>query len=178
MFLKKIYSTVTIVIIMIAVFIFGAVLPFVERIKISSGKYIENKKTLAKMDKEIKSLGLQQEFLKIAKSDLSNFDKVFLKKDQEEIAEFLFVLEETAKKIGVSIEIKSAVSSKEANPSLAFKIFFKGSFPNIVRFLAAVENNLEGSYRLIEIEKLNMQKMVIENELTIECGLDLKVYSE
>ena len=177
-FQKRFYLTGIIIIVIIVGFVFSAVLPLAGEIRSSSDRYTENKKIFAKMDKEVKLFELQEKLLENTKSDLSNLERAFLKQNQEKIAEFLSILEDVAQKIGISVEIKSAVPPTKANPYFTFKIFLEGNFPNLTRFLAAVENNLEGFYRLIEIESLNMQRVIKNDELTIECSLDLKVYSE
>ena len=177
-FQKRFYLTGIIIIVIIVGFVFSAVLPLAGEIRSSSDRYTENKKIFAKMDKEAKLLGLQEKLLENAKSDLSDLERAFLKQNQEKIAEFLSILEDVAQKIGVSAEVKSAIPPSRTSQYFTFKIFLKGDFSNLARFLAAAENNLEGFYRLIEIESLNMQRVIKNDELTIECSLDLKVYSE
>lgn len=177
-FQKKIYLTVIFIAVIIAGFVFGAILSLAKEIKSVSNEYTDNKTLLLKMDKEVNLLRINEKLLEDVKLDLSSLDNAFLEQDQEKIAEFLSVLEGEAQKIGISIEVKSAVSSDKIKPYFNFKIFLKGDFSNIVRFLAAMENSLEGFYRLIEIENLNMQRVVKDNGITIECALDLKVHSE
>ena len=176
--LRKLYLTGTVILIILIIFIFAVILPLIREIKGASNEYIEVRDALAKMGEEIKLLGFQKKLLEDAHFNLSGLDKAFLKQNQEKVAEFFSDLESVARKTGISIEIKSATSPTEDKPYFTFQIFLKGNFSDLVRFIAALEDSPEDSYRLIDVRNLTMQRVIKENKLIVEASLEIWVYTE
>lgn len=147
-----------------------------KEIKGKTDKYIETRDELTKIDKKIELLSSQEKILKDVRPDLLRIDKVFLSPDQDKVAEFISGLESLAQQNGIILEVKSAASPVKDKQYFTFQIFLKGSFSNLFRFMTSFEDSPEGFYRLIEIKKLNMQRVIKDDNLETETILEVRVY--
>lgn len=158
--------------------VFSSLFPLLERIKIISDKYIEGMNTLSKIDKKIEMRVSKENDLEKARIDFSKIDKASLSAEQEKIAEFISSIEGLAQKTNVSFKIKSAVSPADNKPYFAFQVLLGGSFSDILHFIAALSDNPEGFYRLIEIRRVVMQNTGDGTGTQLEGSLEIRVYSK
>ena len=151
---QKFYLTLGISVLVLAFFVFALTLPLMERIMDQSNKYVGSKKKIVRIEKEIESLDSQKKALKEAKNSLLDFERAFLKVEQEETVKFISDLEEKANEDGIKIQITSVNISEIYS---TFQVSLQGDFSDILHFIAFLEYKPQGFYRLVEIKKIDLK---------------------
>lgn len=161
----------------LTLFVWLVAYPLVDKIRTASQEYLSNQETLNKLDqRELLAKELEKSY-QDRKTDLEAIAKAFLK--PEETVGFISNLETIARETNNSFEIKAVSPSspltEEGNPSLNFRISLWGDFPDLLHFLANLENSPYPPYRLVEIKNLSVGKL---REGGLETVLDVKIYTQ
>lgn len=167
---QKFYFTALAVFIILALLIFGVIFPLIGKIKADSRNYMEGKKNLLVLEKEIKEVKRLEKTYQEVKAAYSKLETVFL--DPEETLGFITSLEKLANESENSIKIEGVSISREGE-FMNFQIFLFGSCPNLIRFLTGIENVPYPPYRLVEIENIDIKKLP---EGILQTNLGVKAY--
>jgi hypothetical protein len=83
------------------------------------------------------------------------------------------------------LEIKSIDAPTKEKPYFIFQLVIKGKFADFLRFLFALENNPFTEYRLIEVQKMNIKRIVTGStqggspqQSSIESEIEIKVHAK
>ncbi|NQV01000.1 MAG: hypothetical protein HQ537_02695 [Parcubacteria group bacterium] len=171
-------------------FIGLVIFPLMNRIKIASQECLNNQDILAKLDQRVSLFKELKKNYQDNEDNVLSLNNAFL--DSEETVGLITDLETIANQIGNFFEIKSVSSSlldKEKiegdNPYLMFNIYLRGSFPELLNFMANLENIPYPPYRLMEIDDLVIKRLAKEDlafvdfdlgEGNLETILSIKVY--
>jgi Tfp pilus assembly protein PilO len=171
---KKLFLILAVSLIVLVIFIWLLVLPLLDKIKTASYEYLSNQETLYRLAQAETSVRNLEKSYQEKQDDLSKVAGAFL--SPEEIVGFISTLERTAEQTNNIFEIQTTrplTEKKEEIPSFYFRLSLWGSFSNLLRFLANLENIPYPPYRLIKIESLTIKRLS-ERDLTAS-KLDLKV---
>lgn len=172
--LKMLGSILSLILLIIFV-----VLPLIDKISILSEDYKDSQKAILEIEKKELFLDEQKRLFEKTQPALSIIGKAFLQK--EDLVEFLSSLEDLALENKNKIEILSVSEPDENKPYFTFNILCEGNFPNFLRFLFALENIPNSSYRLLEIKKLEVKRVMIsgqeEKKGKIESNFEIRVHS-
>jgi hypothetical protein len=186
---KKLFGSLGISLVILAFFVWLAVLPLAEKIKQLSQEYLTNRETLAKLDqREFLFKDLERNYQE-RQGQLSVIKGTFLA--QEETVGFISTLEEIAEKTGNIFEIKTAKSftsssGENGETFLSLRISLWGDFESLLLFLANLEDSPYPPYRLLEIDSLSISRLSGENidkissrlrEGDLETVLGIKIYT-
>lgn len=135
---RKIYLTLVILAVIIIVLLFFLIRPLVARVKTLSTDFIEKNNSLVSFEE--RGTGylarLRGEYFDI-EPQIPEINRYFLEPDK--IIDFILAVEEIATLSSNYQEIKAAGGSKKED-ILSFQISLWGSFPNLIKFLARLEN--------------------------------------
>ena len=169
-------SQKTLLILIVSLIIFGlfvwlVAVPLLEKIKTASQEYSANQKALFKLGKKAAMIKDLKKNYEARQADLSEIEGVFL--SQEEIVKFISTLEEIALQTNNIFEIQIAQSGgqEEKTPSVDFNISLSGGFPNLIRFIAYLEDTPYPPYRLISLEKLTVRRLTEQSLIALPAGL-------
>lgn len=185
---RKLLATLIISLIIIIFFIYLIIFPLVDKIKENSEEYLSNQEIINRLDKREYMYKKLQKSYDEKDNELLVTEKILI--NDQETAGFIFILEKLAEQTNNVFEIKTASSfspseEKEAIPFLSFKISLFGNFSNMLNFLSNLEDNPYTPYRLIEINGVNIKRLVekdlvnLEESISVgnlETVLDIKVY--
>ncbi|MBU1176895.1 MAG: hypothetical protein ABIG88_01980 [Patescibacteria group bacterium] len=185
---RKLLATLMISLIIIIFFIYLIVFPLIDKIKENSEEYLSNQEIINRLDKREYMYKKLQKSYDEKDNELLVTEKILI--NDQETAGFIFILEKLAEQTNNVFEIKTASSfspseEKEAIPFLSFKISLFGNFSNMLNFLSNLEDNPYTPYRLIEINGVNIKRLVekdlvnLEESISVgnlETVLDIKVY--
>jgi Tfp pilus assembly protein PilO len=134
---RKIYLTLVILAVVIIVLLFFLIRPLVAKVKAVSDNFIEKNNSLASFEERGTDYlaRLRGEYLDI-ESQIPEINKYFL--FPNEVIDFILAIEEIATLSSNYQEIKEVGSSEE--DILSFQILLRGNFPNLIKFLARLEN--------------------------------------
>jgi len=177
---KKLIGSIIIVVIVLALIIWLAVLPLVGKIKYLSQEYLSNQGILAQIDqKEFLFKDLEKDYQEI-EDELLIIKGVFLEK--EKIVSFIPDLESIAKFTGNIFEITTVMSSSDEEENrekfLSLNISLRGDFKNLLLFLSNLKDSPYSPYRLLEIDKLSINRLDDEEDYRLETNLRIKVYTK
>ena len=142
---RKIYLTLVILAVVIIVLLFFLIRPLVAKVKAVSDNFIEKNNSLASFEERGTDYlaRLRGEYLDI-ESQIPEINKYFLFPNK--VIDFILAIEEIATLSNNYQEIKEVGSpapptdgSKEED-ILSFQISLRGNFPNLIKFLARLEN--------------------------------------
>jgi len=189
---KKIILYFCSALIILLFFIGVVVLPLINKIKDASQEYLANQETLIRLaQRESLSLELEKHFLEY-EDDIISIEGAFLD-TEEEIVGLILTLENIAQEFGNIFEIKSAIPSgvlvqdQTEEPFLSLQISIQGSFSNVLRFMASLEDNPYPPYRLMEIDTLSIKRLTGRSlavlgegleEGDLEAILQIKIYTQ
>jgi len=187
---RKLLATLIISLIIIIFFICLIVFPLIDKIEENSEEYLSNQEIINRLDKREYMYKKLQKSYDEKDNELLVTEKILI--NDEETAGFIFILEKLAEQTNNVFEIKTASSfspseEKEAIPFLSLKISLFGNFSNMLDFLSNLEDNPYAPYRLIEINGVNIKRLIEKNlvnlEESISVGdletvLDIKVYTQ
>lgn len=163
---QKIYLSIGLFLVIIIGLVFLVIKPIIGKIN-SKGIQIREQKILAQI--------LQQEQINLQqlKNDFQNLEPKIPLLNQallapEKTLDFIKYLEEAAQKTSIQEDVV-IMPAKEKNP--AFRVNLQGSFANLIKFLAYLEN---GPY-LVVIDSININKP--EKEKEIKTALEFRVYT-
>lgn len=185
---RKLLATLMISLIIIIFFIYLIVFPLIDKIKENSEEYLSNQEIINRLDKREYMYKKLQKSYDEKDNELLVTEKILI--NNQETAGFIFILEKLAEQTNNVFEIKTASffspsEEKEAIPFLSFKISLFGNFSNMLDFLSNLEDNPYAPYRLIEINGVNIKRLVekdlvnLEESISVgnlETVLDIKVY--
>jgi hypothetical protein len=187
---KKLFVSLGIGLVVLALFVWLAILPLIEKIKQLSQEYLTNQEILAKLDqREFLFKDLERSYQE-RQDQLSIIKGTFL--TQGETVGFISTLEEIAEKTGNIFEIKTAksfTSSSEENGEtfLSLRISLWGDFESLLLFLANLEDSPYPPYRLLEIDSLSINRLTEEGADKViprfkigdlETVLGIKIYTK
>ena len=163
----------------------------INKIKADAQEYLINQELINRLNKREALYKKLQKSYDERNNDLLVTERILI--SQEETAGFIFTLEELARQTNNVFEIESVNSfavdkdSQEKIPFLSLKINLLGDFYNLLDFISNIENNPYPPYRLIEISRINIERLE-ENDLNneeedfnkgdLETSLNLKVYTQ
>lgn len=135
---RKIYLTLTILAVVIIVLLFFLIRPLIAKVKTVSVDFKEKNNSLVSFEKRGTDYlaRLRGEYFDI-EPQIPEINKYFL--EPGEAIDFILAVEEIATLSSNYQEIKGVGSSKEED-ILSFQISLWGSFPNLIKFLARLEN--------------------------------------
>ena len=135
---RKIYLTLVILAVVIIVLLFFLIRPLVAKVKAVSDNFIEKNNSLASFEERGTDYlaRLRGEYFDI-ESQISEINKYFLFPNK--VIDFILAIEEIATLSSNYQEIKE-VGSPEEEDILSFQISLRGNFPNLIKFLARLEN--------------------------------------
>lgn len=181
---QKIYLTLIASAIIIIALLLFLVIPLVHNIKSLSGNLIEKKNTVEsfkeKSDKYLKHL--KNEYANL-EPEISKINSSFI--DPEKAVDFILAVERIANLTNNYQEIREISSSKEKDV-LSFQISLWGSFPNLIKFLAQLENMDyfvdSSSFQITKIEENELKGFVERGILVsadnIRSTINIKVYTK
>lgn len=140
------------------------VISLVKDIKRNSQEFLLERKALTLMEREFQEFENFEKNSAFYQSNLEKLDKLFL--NPEVPIDFVQLLEEESKNIGLLIKISpSIITSRENDPweSIGFQILLTGSFPNCLKFL----EKLQVSPWLLEVQRTEV-KRITEKEFQSE----------
>lgn len=160
---KKIAIMITLCVVFLLLFIFLVTLPTIDKVKKLSEEYLTNKERISRLDNRDNIISALKEDFKKNQSAAAKIDGAFL--DPEEAIGFIYDLEKIAEQTNNEFEIQNIYTKQEAVsmepalesqetiiPSIDFQVAVKGSYTNLLRFVANLEDTPYPPYRLIEIE--------------------------
>ena len=157
---------------MIFGFVVLLICPLIKDIKEASDEFVSTKKNLAALDAKVEnSIALKELYISCS-PDFERIDALFV--DSEVPVKFVNFLKETANNLNLPIEISlasSQPSNTESHSLLNFNLSLTGSFLDISKFLAKIEN---ASY-LIQVLNLKMERA---NDNDIKTSFSIKVFSK
>lgn len=172
---KKMIAWVALGLIILVLFTWLVINPLLEQIQSISRDYLANQEILARLNqREVIAKQLEESYQSQEK-ELTDLNRVFL--GEEEIVGFISTLEKIARETDNQFEIKAVSSSaleESGQPFLGFQIYLGGSFNNLLRFLAHLENSPYPPYRLVEIENLSIKT----TDSDLESVLYIKIYTQ
>jgi len=177
---KKLISSLLIVLIVLALFIWLAILPLVGKIKQLSQEYLGKQEILAQLDqREFLFRDLEKSYRE-KKDQLTNIEGTLL--TEEETVGFISTLENIADRTGNDFEIRAAKSFSEEGEEkfLSLTISLWGDFERLLVFLANLEDSPYPPYRLLEVDSLSIHRMEGDNvrDGTLETILGIKIYTK
>ena len=189
---KKLFLSLIIGLAGFTLFIGLIVFPLMNRIKIASQECLNNQEILAKLDQRVSLLKELKKNYQDNEDNVLSLNNAFL--NSKETIGLITTLETIANQTGNFFEIKSVSSSlldkekiEEDNPCLMLSIYLWGSFPELLNFLANLENIPYPPYRLMEIDDLVIKRLAKEDltfvdldsgEGNLETILSIKVYTQ
>jgi len=175
-FQKKIIFMIALGIIILALVFVSVIYPLVNKIADYSYRYLSNKEILSGLSKrESLAKELRNDFQE--KQDaLSRIEGALL--GAEETVGFISTIESIAQETGNLFEIKTASPSlltSEGEPFLFLSVVLWGDFSELLNFIANIEDSPYPPYRLMEIEGINIKRLL---EGDIETNLEIKIYTK
>lgn len=148
----KIYTLISVFLLIIAAMILVVVMPILNDIKKSSSYLISSKNEIASMENQSKELDLflqkQDDYVK----NLDGFEKALV--ISADPVDFIKFLEQTAQASSLSSKISALTPETQNNKKVVtLQLSVLGSFSNIIHYIGRLEN---GSY-LLEVQKLNIE---------------------
>ena len=185
-FKKKIISFIILGLAALGLVFVLIIYPLINKIAEASQKYRSNCEVLDSFNKkEFLARELKKNFQQ-QQSSLSKIDGILLA--PEETVGFISTLEAIAEETGNILEIKTVSpsdASVEEEPFLFLRATIKGDFAGLLYFIAKIEDSPYPPYRLIEIDNLNIKRLVerdlsrLESELEegyLESNIEIKIY--
>lgn len=170
---QKFYLSLGVILIIVATIVFCVISPLLGKIGAASRDYLEGKKTIALLEREIVEVkNLEKTHQEIKKTFLG-LETAFL--DPEETLGFITSLERLATTTQNTIEIKGVSTSLEGD-FINFQISITGSLSSLIYFLTAIENTPYPPYRLVEIENIDIGKSTQDSSM--QTNLEIKVYTK
>lgn len=169
-FKRKIFSILTIFILIVFSLMLLLAISLIRDIKTSSQEFVLERKTLNLLERQFQKFEDFEENSAFYQSNLEKLDKLLI--DPEVPVDFIRFLEEESGNLGLSIKISpSIITSRETDPweSIGFQILLTGPFPSCLKFL----EKLQTSPWLLEVERTEVQR-IPEKELQSE---ELKNFS-
>lgn len=168
---RKIYLTLGISVVLIAILIILFISPLFKEVKKNSEDFISKKKELSSLEFEMQNLEIMKAKYQNYKSNYELIDSLFI--NPEVPIDFIRFLEKLASVLKISIKISLSNNPETENqpwPSLYFQLSTTSSFLNFSKFLEKLENS---SY-LIEVQSLNIKKLTEEELPPKESGNDIE----
>ncbi|OGZ35314.1 MAG: hypothetical protein A3A94_02470 [Candidatus Portnoybacteria bacterium RIFCSPLOWO2_01_FULL_43_11] len=163
-------------IIILAIIVYFLILPLVNKIKTASQKYLSNQEALLKLEKRGMIITSLRKSYQEKETDLAKIKEVFLA--PEKTVGFISNLENIAVRTENKFEIQTAEplvkKEREEFPSLNFRISLEGSFNNLLKFIAHLENSPYPPYRLISLEDLTIKKLKAGE---VQSNFNIKIYT-
>jgi len=187
-FQKKALLTLGISIIVLTLLVWLVFLPLINKIRVASSEYLFNQEILKRLDQRESLFKELEEYYQEKESDLGLIKGVFL--NQNEAVGYISTLETIASQTGNDFEIKTASAFGSAEGEeyfLALRISLWGSFPNLLKFIANLEDSPYPPYRLIEISNLTINRIepgrIVMSESgpktgDLETQLVIKIYTQ
>lgn len=180
---QKIYLTLVILIVVIIVLLLLLICPLVDKIKALSAELRDRNDIVSSYKAKSSDYlnWLRDEYTGL-ESEISKIDKSFIA--SEKAIDFILAVEQVAVLTSNYQEIKE-ISSPEEKDILSFQIFLWGTFPNLIKFLAQLENMDyfvdSSSLQITRIEKRDLRTLS-ERGIDVSAGntrtvLDIKVYT-
>ena len=169
---KKIYLTLIISAIVITALLLFLVVPLVNKIKSSSREILKTKSAALsykeRSDKYLKDIkdeytGVEPKILKI--------NNAFV--NPEKAIDFIVAIEKVAALTNNYQEIREVTSPKKEEGVLYFQISLWGSFPNLIKFLARLENmEYFIDAKSLQITRIEEKELVglTDKEITVSAG--------
>jgi hypothetical protein len=147
----------------LAIILLALIFITIRAVEISVKNYIEEKNKFFSFQDKVNSYYSQQIIFNKQKPLLEKLIKTsFMDENQEEaarLAQFIADLENTAEKHKVFVEITNVNRPVEATPYYLFQFTLEGKFPNILKFMYAMEDSPFKYYRLMEFQKIKIEKV-------------------
>lgn len=141
-----------------------------------SEEYLKGKSEFLDIENKIRSFSQKESNFNRAQRKISIIDNAFLRSDDNiELANFLLQLEDLAKRNNTLIEVKSVTSPTKEKPYFTFQFVIKGNFTDFLKFLSALENIPFEQYRLLEIQKIIIKRVITREGQDIDS---LQVFTE
>jgi len=179
--LKRIYFILTGTVLIIILSSFFLIPFLVKKIENLSKEYTDGQAMLVQIQQKELLLERQKQLFEKAQAKLSRTEKSFLK--SEDLVNFIASLEKIAGDNNIKFEIKSVSSPEKDKQYFTFSIRIRGSFPNILRFLFALENTPEPPYRLTEIKSITIKRInppegAEVRAIEVEGILEMRIYTD
>lgn len=185
---SKIYYIITAIVFIIAILLFGVIMPLIKGIKTKSSDYVNNMAATNNLYADWLSLQTAEKTLK--KIDKNRLKNIFLDPDQS--LNFIVAVENIVKRNNLHHEIRILTLSPAAqnkgtinqNPALPFQLTVWGSFPNLMRLLKDIENlPYFVEIDIFEIQHLGDMISPVLKSLNLGVGdikttLNIKVYTK
>jgi len=152
--LNKIYFKILIIIAIFLALCVFAIPEIMNVMKASSDEYLKAKEEAFFGKIEIDSLQKNKLLVEKIEKDFLNIEHAFL--NEEELVNFIYLLEEKAKKNNTLIHIKSIQLPENKNSYITFNVSLDSDFNGLMRFLKSMEGDYE-HFRLIQIRNLSIQ---------------------
>lgn len=161
----------------------GAIVFLIKNTMRYCADYLKGESEFYTLQNKIKTFYEQQNAFEKSQPKISLISSAFLNKDQ--LVVFLRQLEELGVKNNIVFEIKSIDAPTKEKPYFIFQLVIKGKFADFLRFLFALENNPFTEYRLIEVQKINIKRIVTGStqggspqQSSIESEIEIKVHAK
>lgn len=184
---RKLYLGIIIGLIILVVFFWLIVSPLFLKVRELSHQYLDGQKLLLKLEqRESFAKELEKEY-KEKEENILDIRRVFI--GPEETVGFIYSLEKIAKETNNAFEIKTVSPFEESeDSSISFRITLWGNYPNLMEFIANLENAPYPPYRMIEISSMDIGRIedptkVSKNapnldEGDIETVLNIKIFTK
>lgn len=190
---RKILIISSSIILFLGFFVWLLVFPLIGKIKELSKNYSENQVQIVKLEKKKSLLEQLQKDYREKEQDIKSFENSLLK--EEEIVGFISTLEEIAAESGSLLEIKSAEphvpqkNDPDQDSFLSLRMLLAGDFNGFLSFLAYLEDSPYPPYRLIEINRIDVNRVAAQSaskskdlidirEGDLKTNLEIKVYTK
>lgn len=181
---QKIYLTLAISMVIIVVLLLLLICPLVDKIKALSAELKDRNDIVSSYEaKSSDYLNWLRDEHTGLESGISKIDKSFVA--PERAIDFILTVEQIAALTSNYQEIKEISSAEEKN-ILSFQISLWGTFPNLIKFLAQLENIDyfidSSSLQTTRIEERNLNTLA-DKGITVSAGdvkgiLEIKIYAK
>lgn len=177
---KKIYLSLIIFIGLSVFLIFFVIQPLFQKIQELSADVLNQKSNAMFFEQSLKNLVVQKNLYQSYQPNLEKINQLFVNKEFP--VEFISFLEESAKKDQLAMEISSMTAEKkETDPwsSFVFQIKVTGSFPDLMKFMAKLENiPYLTEVQNFKANEISSGKAKTEKTKEISADFLVKVYSK
>ena len=182
MVIKNTYLKLLLPLILVIISIVSIIF-LVQKTVVYSAEYFKGKSEFSSLQNKIKTFYGQESTFEASQQKISIISKAFLTND--DFVVFIKQIEELASKNNIVVNIKSVVSPTKEKPYFVFQLGIVGNFPNFLKFLFSIENNPFSEYRLIDIQKIGIKKVITgaaqagaSPVSSIEADIEVRVYGK
>jgi len=181
----KIYLNLIGLVVISLILVFVGVRPLIAKVKQLSQDYQQKNKTLISYQKKVGNYlqELEEKYSQL-QTEVNQINQAFI--DSEQAINLILKVEQLAKTTNNYQEIKEISLAEGEDQSLTFRVSLWGSYPNLIKFLAQVENMgyfVSSSYLHLtgikesELRGLEKEGMIVSPG-DVKSVLEINVYEQ